>query len=265
MIRFPTTRAFARLPAPWFVNGIYLGRDDIGPPKVSFTAAPNLPSTQDSGEPLTYEKGDVVWKSDPSPGGPIGQVCIASGTLTSTPFVGVQTADPVNLGDTTVKLNKVDGLASRQYITIGGGTDVYTIVKVTPSNSTIDIAPGALANVLIGKAIAFSPARFATFGSVRGTVTADVTVTTALDASYETIKLIGSLAADTTITVPSEDGWSARFLDLTTRNGHALKVNAATSPGMADYALTNGQAQRLYIEYNASVPAYNIRPEGAPA
>jgi hypothetical protein len=33
MIRFPTTRALARLPAPWFVNGIYLGRDDMGPPR----------------------------------------------------------------------------------------------------------------------------------------------------------------------------------------------------------------------------------------
>ena len=33
MIRFPTTRAFARLPAPWFVNGIYLGRDANGLPR----------------------------------------------------------------------------------------------------------------------------------------------------------------------------------------------------------------------------------------
>ena len=33
MIRLPTTRANARLPAPWFVNGIYLGRDDTGLPR----------------------------------------------------------------------------------------------------------------------------------------------------------------------------------------------------------------------------------------
>jgi hypothetical protein len=271
LIRFPTMLTNARQPAPWFPNGIFLGRDDDGladdPPKVLFTAAPEPPKAQynSSSSPITYERGDVVWNSKPSAGGPMGQVCIASGTLTGTPFVGVQTDVPVNLGDTTVKLNQVDGLASGQYITMGGGTDVYTVVKVTPANSTIDISPGALANVPLREAIAFSLARFATIGSVRGTVTVDVTVTTALDASYETIKLIGSLAADTTITVPSEDGWSARFLDLTTRNGHELKVNAATSPGMADFALTNGQTQRLYIEDDVSVSVYNIRPEGPSA
>ena len=155
MIRFPTTRANARSPAPWFVNGIYLGRDDIGPPKVSFTAAPRLPNTQDNLDPLTYEKGDVVWSSEPSPGRPIGQVCIDSGTQSLS--LGIQTADPVKIGDTTVKLNRVDvWLAPGQYITIGDGEDAYTIMKVTPTNSTVDITPGALIGVSVGAAIAFT-------------------------------------------------------------------------------------------------------------
>ena len=264
MMRLPTTRANARLPAPWFVNGVYLGRDDVGPPKVSLTAAPALPATQDSGAPLTYEHGDVVWNSAPSPASRIGQVCIASGTLAASPLVGALTSAPVSAGDTTVKLEKVDVFEPGQYITVGDAADVYSIAKVTPAESTIDIAPAARAEIAVGTAIAFSPARFATFGSVRGTVNVDVSVTTALDARYETIKLSGGLAADTTLTVPSEDGWSARFLDLTTRNGFALRVNAATSPGMADFPLTHGQTQRLYIEYDASVPVYNIRP-AAPA
>jgi len=195
MIRLPTAYANARLPAPWFPNGIFIGRDD-GPPKASFIAAPKPPDLQNDGvTPRTYEKGDVVWNSEPSAGGPIGWVCIKSGTQRTV-----------------------------------------------------------------------NPATLVTFGSVRGTVIVDVTVLPLppLDVSYETtIKLIGNLATDTTITAPSEDGWSARFLDLTTRNGFALKVT--TSPGMADYALTNGKTQRLYIEYDASVPAYNIRPEGPPA
>jgi len=367
MVRFPTTRAFARLAAPWFPNGIFLGRDDDmltpenfpdRPPKVAFTAAAAPPKNQyDNGNPpITYERGDVVWNSRPELGGPLGQVCITSGTCAPAPLSGVQTAETVTVNPdvTTVKINILERLVQGQHITIGGTTN-YRVVKITLP--TIDISPNALpgaapgtflsaktpiaivgeppdgietaacvkvgdptvtlndlpvkglvpgqkievansdptkppniheivkvtlptidiktppappgppAGTIIanGTAIAFRDAEFATFGSVRGTVTVDVTATTALDATYETIKLSGSLAADTTITVPSEDGWSARFLDLTTRNGHALKVNAATSPGMADHGLTNGQTQRLYIEYDASVPAYNIRPEGPPA
>ncbi len=158
MIRFPTMRAFARLPAPWFVNGIYLGRDDIGPPKVSFTAAPTLPNTQDNLDPLTYEKGDVVWNSEPSSGGPIGQVCIVSGTQSLS--LGYQTVGPVNFGDTTVTINKVNGLMPGQYITIGDEADVYKIVKVTEpplsANPTIDITPGALVGVPVGAAIIFT-------------------------------------------------------------------------------------------------------------
>jgi hypothetical protein len=168
VIRFPTMQTNVRQAAPWFVNGIFLGRDDFGlsedPPKVSFTAAPELPNTQYSGDPLTYERGDVVWNSKPSPGGPIGQVCIRSGTQ-SLPL-GIQTADPVNATDTTLKLSRVDLLKPGQYITIGEGADVYMITEVKPGDSTIDITPGALAVVPVGKAIAFSPATFSSFGEV---------------------------------------------------------------------------------------------------
>ena len=152
MIRLPTTRANARLPAPWFVNGIYLGRDDIGPPKVSFTAAPNPPNTQDDGKPLTYERGDVVWNSEPSAGGPIGRVCLVGGTLTF--LFGFQTVDSVNPGDTMVTLNKVNGLTPGQYITIGDGTDVYKITKVT--GPTINIDKGALKKAPSEAAVEFT-------------------------------------------------------------------------------------------------------------
>jgi hypothetical protein len=81
VIRFPTMQTNARQAAPWFVNGIFLGRDDFGtpedPPKVSFTAAPTLPVVRYNGAPLTYERGDVVWQSEPLVGEPLGQVCVA--------------------------------------------------------------------------------------------------------------------------------------------------------------------------------------------
>jgi hypothetical protein len=152
---------------------------------------------------------------------------------------------------------------------MGGGAQIHTIAEVAPAAKTITLAARAAVDVPAGKAVAFSPPRFATFGAVRGTLTADATTWSLADARtaarYDTIKLTGSLVADTTIQMPSEDGWSARVLDLTVRNGHALTVNAATSPGMEDYALQNGRTQRLYIEYDATAAVYNIRPEGGPA
>lgn len=160
----PTTEAHMRSAGMWFPNGLFLGNGDSEDGKQLHLAAPGPVDFQPDGAARTYEVGDVVWNSEPSLGGPIGQACITSGTQTT--LLGIQTADPMNLGDTTVKLNNVDRLAPGQYITIGDRADVYTIMKVTPINSTIDITPGALIGVPDGKAIAFSSAEFAQFGHV---------------------------------------------------------------------------------------------------
>jgi hypothetical protein len=50
---------------------------------IRFTAAPiplEPPQAQFSGTPQTYERGDVLWNSEPSAGAPLGKVCINSGT-----------------------------------------------------------------------------------------------------------------------------------------------------------------------------------------
>lgn len=161
MIRFPTTRANARLPAPWFVNGIYLGRDDMGPPKVSFTAAPVVPNTQDSGAPLTYERGDVVWNSEPSQGNPIGQVCISSGTQ-STLIDGV-TIGSIGIGNTELTIRDPTSLESGQYITIDGIFGVKKVVGIVGFKVTIDTPTDA---TVVDALVAFSKAMFAPFGTV---------------------------------------------------------------------------------------------------
>jgi hypothetical protein len=161
MIRFPTTRSNARLPAPWFVNGIYLGRDDVGPPKVSFTAAPAVPNTQDSGAPLTYEKGDVVWSSEPSQGSPIGQVCISSGTQSI--LIDEVTIGSIGIGDTELTVRDPTSLESGQYITIDGIFGVTKIVGIEGFKVTIDTPTDA---TVVDALVAFSPATFATFGTV---------------------------------------------------------------------------------------------------
>jgi hypothetical protein len=81
IMRFPTLQSDARHPAPWMTSGLFIGRDDISNNPIHMTAAPSPPTIQYDGIlPQRYEVGDIVWNSNPSVGGPIGQVCITSGT-----------------------------------------------------------------------------------------------------------------------------------------------------------------------------------------
>ena len=106
-------------------------------------------------------------------------------------LIGVVTAASVNKGDTTVTLNEVDGLESGQFISIDGGANTYEIMKV--NWPTIDIDKAALAGVPVGKAVAFSPAIFSTFGEVTNL---------GHSTSYDATKAIASLTlADRYVTV----------------------------------------------------------------
>ncbi len=346
VMRFPTIGSNARYPAPWFTNGFFIGNANYpvgsNPAAMHFMAAPTVtgqpPPIQFDGSSQTYEKGDVVWNSSPSPGGSLGQVCTTEGTQGSPRNIGTTSSLAITAGDTSLTLGNETSFALGQYFTIAGLAGVFqitlplagTLVTFAPmapvpgtpmgaainvvtvaqttagsQNVTVDTTVGLLVGQHItisgilapnvrritaildattvqidggdpGNAgplavLAFNKATFATFGSARGTQTVDVTglgPTIGLDGSYETIRLTGNLGADTTITVPSEDAWSARFLDLTVRAGSALNVKAETLPGTV-YALLNGQTQRLYIEYDdlAGGPAgvYNLRPESPAA
>ena len=152
VIRFPTIQTNARQAAPWFVNGIVLGRDDNSlpedPPKVSFTEAPAPPDLQYNGTPLTYERGDVVWNSAPSPSGPIGQVCITSGTQST--LNGGATTGSITNGTTELTVSASTGLAIGQHITISGVFGVKKIVGLAGLTVTIDAAADAtVANAVV--------------------------------------------------------------------------------------------------------------------
>jgi hypothetical protein len=182
--------------------------------------------------------------------------------------INVVTVAQTTAGNQNVIVDTTVGLLVGQYITISGiiAPRIRGITAIVDA-TTIQIDGGDPGTTGPLAVLTFNEATFATFGSVRGTVTVDVTglgPTIALDGSYETIKLTGNLGADTTVTVPSEDGWSARFLDLTVRAGSALQVRAGTLPGTI-CALLNGQTQRLYLEYDPDGGVggtYNLRPEG---
>lgn len=173
---------------------------------------------------------------------------------------------PTTAGTYVVYLDTTLGLHIGQYVTIEGVADVWRIAAVHDDARTIEIDGAAPGNTGPRAVLAFRAPKFATFGGVRGTHKVAVTSTAQdLTSSYETIKLTGTVSADTVITVPSEDGWSARFFDTTARqNGARLTVSAKDRAG-ATYDLPNGQTQRLYIEYDDDEDKYHVRPEGPAA
>jgi hypothetical protein len=175
VFRLPTVTNNVRSPAMWLPNGVFLGDgSNSGADAVQqlHLAAPSPVETQASGEPLTYERGDVVWKSDPAPGGPLGHVCIEGGTRTN--LVGFQTKDAVAQGATTLTLNKVllpfGGLFSPgQRIVIDGSVYTITGASLDPANppeGQIEITPGTVVPIPAGASVTFKRAEFAQFGRV---------------------------------------------------------------------------------------------------
>jgi hypothetical protein len=130
MLRLPTKSADSRIQAPWFPNGIFIGDSDGGFTNVGFIGAKDIPTDNQR----TYEQGDVIWNSEPSPGQPIGWVCIKSGTGTITssppvpsPAIFSTFGEVTNIGKSTVyDLVRPLTLADR-YITVTQPTLTITL------------------------------------------------------------------------------------------------------------------------------------------
>jgi hypothetical protein len=127
VMRFPTVQSNARYPAPWMPNGLFIGwdtplRDHIPGRQglaytIHMTAAPSPPPTQYDGTPQTYERGDIVWNSEPSPGGSIGQVCIKGGIIETINPPGFSTFGTVDSPSKSYTDNTPLTLADR-YVTV---------------------------------------------------------------------------------------------------------------------------------------------------
>jgi hypothetical protein len=148
VMRFPTTASNARHPAPWFTNGLFIGRDDtVQPLPLHFTAAPSPPAAQYSGLAQTYEIGDVVWNSSPTPGGPLGQICTTPGTQGGPRSIA--TTGTIAKGSTSLTLVDATGFAALQYITIVGLTPTFRILALTGTTATLDLAAPAAADAAV--------------------------------------------------------------------------------------------------------------------
>jgi hypothetical protein len=162
---FPTTIARPRRRVPTFSQGIFYGSPsalgDAGASKAltNHIAMTAIPSTD------TWEKGDVVWNSAPTPGGPIAWVCTAAGT--NGELLGL-TGNVDVLDPTKVVVNHVpDNLMQWAYIKIAASAKIFQIINdpthsVPPNTLMLDTAatPGATG------AIIFQPATFSTVGVV---------------------------------------------------------------------------------------------------
>jgi hypothetical protein len=151
-IRFPTIRTAPRRVAPLFQNGIFFGSasnlNDPGTSKapVNYTAASATPPDG------TWEKGDVVWNTEATPGGNIGWVCTTAGTNGKAPD-GLTTGSIAGGAKTlTVSDEAVTELLLWQYIRIEKVPGTYQIGKLTLP--TIVIATKARKSAPSGAAIA---------------------------------------------------------------------------------------------------------------
>ncbi len=158
IVRFPTARSEVRQPAPWMPNGLFIGMDDpinLNHPPIHMTAALSLPKD------LTYDRGDIVWGTQPAAGESIGQVCITGGTqMSEFPLL---TDTELLKDDTTVMLVSSSSddywlklFKKGQYVTIGDKSDVYKVTKIPLHNQQIEISPGAAAVIPKGALVAFT-------------------------------------------------------------------------------------------------------------
>lgn len=84
----------------------------------------------------TWERGDIIWNSAPSPSGAPGWVCTTSGTFGS--LAGVTAA--TTAGSTSVSFSTATGLAVGMFITIAGVTGTKRILTLSGTSATVDVA-----------------------------------------------------------------------------------------------------------------------------
>lgn len=140
IMRFPTAQSEIRHPAPWMPNGLFIGRDDIANNPIHMTAAPSPPTKQYDGvSAQEYEVGDIIWNSEPSPGEPIGQVCINRGTPetsnspTFSPF-----GEVTNVGRSTSYASNTQLTVKDRYVTVIETEAISVTKTLTLSASPVD-------------------------------------------------------------------------------------------------------------------------------
>jgi hypothetical protein len=272
VMRLPTGRSNARYVAPWFPRGVYIGRDDFGaaddPPKAHFTAAPTLPVTRydSSNGALTYERGDVVWNSEPVLGRPVGQICIASGT---TWFPGAELQAGYCRGDTAagsdiVPLTNLNGgdpladLAVGQYLSIDGLGTSRRVVALDTAARAVKIDPPADAGVIHGL-VTFARPLHATFGTVgEPGASAACAADSVLTAADRYVTVTADLL---TITLPAApyDGQahSIKCQTALTQVTVATFNGALTIDGAPSVVVTSPNS--VLVRYNAATTEWEIR------
>jgi hypothetical protein len=146
-LRLTTQAGFCREPTVWCENGVMLGRDDPDATPILLTAETAPRVDQYSGAAKTYQRGDTVLQSQPTAGGALGSVCIASGTQSQLRFA---TTGDLLAFDTALTLANPTSFAANQYITIAGVTGIRQIVALAGSAATLNTAGDNAANIVDG-------------------------------------------------------------------------------------------------------------------
>jgi hypothetical protein len=263
-LRLPTSVTRPRRTAPLFENGIFYGqplelRDERGVAADPLASRALTNHIGRSAIPVdgTWEKGDVVWNTDPVPGGPIGWVCVAAGTCDNSPEM--RTSSSIAAGVATVKVDDPNPLRQWQYITIAGLEGIYQIVNDPVHAPTVAFSPGAAGSVAATAAVYYHPARFWTVGAIEnvGVSTSYGTVesphTLMRTERYVTIKSDATM----TLPAPAADG---QTYDIKSQAGVTTMVdpNGSTIDGRAG-TVTLASGQRGCFRYSVTAGEWERR------
>ncbi|WP_225826553.1 hypothetical protein [Streptomyces naphthomycinicus] len=260
VLRIPTNELTLRRSAPYYPNGIYLGK----PPPVTelpkqmvFQAGPSPEPTTPRGYPQSYEVGDTIWKSNPTAGdGVWAQRCVVAGTLhDATPVT--KPKGHVSEAGTFVVTSPWNQsyLAVGQYISValldGGATKQITDVNVSGKTVTYTPPGGTVGDT----EITLVPPVFETLYAANGP-----SVTTGTSANLRTDQRFVTVTAEFCVITLPESPFDGETHEIKGKGDFTVTIagQGANIDGTANYTQSTPRSNTR-VRFNILTGEWEIR------
>lgn len=248
VLRLPTFDLKLRRSAPYNPNGIYLGKPPV---QMAFQAGSSPEPSAPNAFPQIYEKGDTIWKSDPSAGGIWAQRCVTAGTL--------RDIQPATMPKGTVSMpgklvvSSPMYLAVGQYISVDGldAGETKKITEIRDKNVTYTPASGTVGPEA---AIKFVPPVFEKLYAANGpSVTTAPGVTLTADQRFVTVTAAG------TINLPKSP-FDGETHEIKGKGAFTVTIagNGANVEGAASYTQSTNRSNTR-VRFNSATGEWEIR------
>ncbi|MEU1183790.1 hypothetical protein ABZ464_40425 [Streptomyces sp. NPDC005820] len=263
VLRLPTIDLNLRRSAPYFPNGIYLGKPppvEQPPNQMVFQAGPSpeQAAPSPSSYPQSYEVGDTIWKSNPTAGDGIwAQRCVAAGTLHAANAPATKPKGHVSEAGTFVVSSpwNLSYLAVGQYISValldGGATK-----KITDANKVQKTVTYTPADGTVGETeITFVPPVFETLYAANGP-----SVTTGTSAILRTDQRFVTVTAGQCLITLPESPFDGETHEIKGRGDFTVTIagHGANIDGMATYAQSTHRSNTR-VRFNILTGEWEIR------